>query len=426
MGGWTGNAIWLLTPSWSTDVAGDFLAADCAKVVANDAADEIIHDYSSLKSGLSYASEMTRGSTNGVGWMSLAPLEYRMTDHENVGVAEFNTVSYHGCRINPPTWPADKRITLREAFHFAACARRIGKLATAAKRRVMLAQMAASSCDAENPFLSSSPLMRQLSAEGGEEGFEISPSGGLIVPPADGASSSSTPTSATSHGGEGKDATAMIIDAWEALSCCDGLCGLPLGNAVKEGFDCTVSWLCCAVVFGGQIVAENAERRHPGRLTGRSNNDEDMGVNSPSKLRSSGAAVAVVGEEDVVVLPDDFDLRPAGFREHENAVVKHSLPMPVVLAALKNMAKDKSQLEGVEVELLYVIGMLEYTLERLRSKDVVSLALHRRKLGPIDDERGSISAGCFLNLRCGHNNQYSVDERERLMTLITRACGDQV
>ena len=80
----------------------------------------------------------------------------------------------------------------------------------------------------------------------------------------------------------------------------------------------------------------------------------------------------------------------------------------------------------VEVELLYVIGMLEYILERLRSKDVVSLALHRRKLGPIDDERGSISAGCFLNLRCGHNNQYSVDERERLMTLITRACGDQV
>lgn len=42
----------ILTPTWSTDVCHDFLAANCAKIVANDAADEIIHDYSSLKSGV--------------------------------------------------------------------------------------------------------------------------------------------------------------------------------------------------------------------------------------------------------------------------------------------------------------------------------------------------------------------------------------
>ena len=52
-GGWAGNAIRLAAPLWSTDVAGDFLAAKCPKIVANDAADEIIHDYSSLKSGVS-------------------------------------------------------------------------------------------------------------------------------------------------------------------------------------------------------------------------------------------------------------------------------------------------------------------------------------------------------------------------------------
>ena len=29
--------------------------------------------------------------------------------------------------------------------------------------------------------------------------------------------------------------------------------------------------------------------------------------------------------------------------------------------------------------------------------------------------------GCFLNLHCGHNNQYSVEERERLRELIEEA-----
>ena len=68
VGSWTGNAIRLLTfKSWNTDVVSDFLAAKCPKVVANDAADEIIHDYSSLKSGLSFASELTRGVSNGIG-----------------------------------------------------------------------------------------------------------------------------------------------------------------------------------------------------------------------------------------------------------------------------------------------------------------------------------------------------------------------
>ncbi|KAL7533203.1 hypothetical protein ACHAXR_005101, partial [Thalassiosira sp. AJA248-18] len=60
VGQWTGNAIRLLTPSWSTDVARDFLAAKCPKICANDCADEIIHDYSSLKAGLSFAGELTK------------------------------------------------------------------------------------------------------------------------------------------------------------------------------------------------------------------------------------------------------------------------------------------------------------------------------------------------------------------------------
>ena len=63
VGRWTGNAIRLLTPAWSTDVARDFLAARCPKIVAQDSADEIIHDYLSLKSGLAFGGELTKGQT---------------------------------------------------------------------------------------------------------------------------------------------------------------------------------------------------------------------------------------------------------------------------------------------------------------------------------------------------------------------------
>lgn len=88
VGGWSGYAIRALAPLWSTDVAGDFLAADCPKVVATDSADQIIADPSSLKSGIGFWKEVHRGasSTKGVGWMMDAPLQYRMADWENVCV----------------------------------------------------------------------------------------------------------------------------------------------------------------------------------------------------------------------------------------------------------------------------------------------------------------------------------------------------
>jgi hypothetical protein len=85
-GAWTGNAIRMLTPTWSTDVAGDFLAATCPKVVATDPADAIIADASSLKAGVALAREITKGATKGIGWCTETPIEYRMADWENVGV----------------------------------------------------------------------------------------------------------------------------------------------------------------------------------------------------------------------------------------------------------------------------------------------------------------------------------------------------
>jgi len=77
VGGWTGYAIRGLAPFWNTDVAGDFLAASCPKVVANDAADAIINDAASLKSGVALWKEIHRGvaTTKGIGWMTEAPLQ---------------------------------------------------------------------------------------------------------------------------------------------------------------------------------------------------------------------------------------------------------------------------------------------------------------------------------------------------------------
>ncbi len=86
-GSWTGPAIFALAPFWNLDVTGDFLSANCRKIVANDSADAIIADASSLKAGVSLSREICRGeSTAKLGWMTEAPLTYRMADWENVGV----------------------------------------------------------------------------------------------------------------------------------------------------------------------------------------------------------------------------------------------------------------------------------------------------------------------------------------------------
>jgi hypothetical protein len=289
VGSWTGNAIRLLTfKSWNTDVVGDFLAAKCPKVVANDAADEIIHDYSSLKSGLSFAAELTRGMTNGIGWMMSAPMEYRMADLENVSVADSSALTFTAFQVNPPTWPADKRITWKEAFHFAFCVKRIGKLATAAKKSIA----------------------NEDNANDEQEGIEVSFTDDSI-----------------GHSSLKNEAKAKRLDQselvvlWNTLSCCDGLCGRPLGQAVKDGFDCTVSWLCCAVIMGSQVVAKAADKRRQ-----QSNN-------------SAGAS----SESDLTIQSKDFDCRPVGYQHDESETMKHPIPLPNVLSFLKVCRRSRLQ-----------------------------------------------------------------------------------
>ena len=212
VGGWTGYAIRTLTLfSWSTDVAGDFLEAACPKVVANDAADAMISDEASLKSGIALWKEIHRGiaTTKGIAWQREVPLQYRMAEFDNVCVNDSRYVSGNFLQVRAPTWPSDRHVTVEEVFHFAACCKRIGKLATAKMRSIAQSQ-----------------------------GLEVD---------LQGAAGPSRP---------------LILEAWKYLSTCDGLTGSTLGFAVKRGFDATVAWLCACLVFGGQTLIESAEARN--------------------------------------------------------------------------------------------------------------------------------------------------------------------
>jgi len=109
-------------------------------------------------------------------------------------------------RLTPPVWPADKHVSLEEGFHFAACVKRIGKLASFEKKKYV-------ATDAEAAM-------------------------------------------------NGVECPSPIFQAWKYLGTCEGLCGAALGMSVRGGYDVTVAWLCCALTFGGQTVIEGMEHRH--------------------------------------------------------------------------------------------------------------------------------------------------------------------
>lgn len=300
--------------------------------------------------------------------MMEAPLEYRMSDWENVGVRgekndlqccfsasmkkknsliccclESQYVQSTTLRLQPPEWPADKQLALRECFHFAACARRIGKLATMEKRS------SRSRCNSSDD----------------DEGFELS-------------------SMAKSRGFTAGQPS--IISAWMALASVDGLTGAPLGFSVKNGLDWTLCWLCCTLVFGGQVLVRNAEAR-----------------NADNTSTSS-----------LAILPQDFDCRPEGYESTENEIMIHPKPIPEAIATLHKIIDDADPtLRSADHEIKYCLGVLEYIVGRLTSPQAVAAA--RQSLHFHDN------LGCFLELHCGHNNQYSSLERQRFRELLTEA-----
>merc|ERR1712194_159462 len=163
--------------------------------------------------------------------------------------------------------------------------------------------------------------------------------------------------------------------------------------------------------MGSQVLAERAEQRWDRTRPAATGSDED------------GHAV---------FLPDDFDLWPTGYQSDEDEALRRPLPIPVVLSSLRESMNDRATNE-VEAELHYVIGTLDYIVSRLTCKESCATALRQRRSpgrcgdsAPHAGGAGDLSTGLFLNLHCGHNNQYAAEERETLMALIRRLRGDPV
>jgi hypothetical protein len=281
VGSWTRFVIPLLTPFWDTNVAGDFTSARCKKVVAQDAADAIIHDSSSLKKGVATAQEFTKGRTKCLGTAGQVPLPYRMADYEDVGVLESRFARFPpSMRAKIPSWPTDKHIDITEAFHFAACARRIGKVATDIRKSKII--NSAKQCEFEDE----------------EEGIEIT-------------AVFSRDVENTVDSEHEDDA---ILHVWDNISLCDGLTGLCLGAAVKDGYDSTIDWLSGLCTLGCQRVALSAESRH--------------------NMKNATSAPIVVQDQDFNLLHCET---PLGIISDDV-----SLPLPSVIDALQAICNSCS------------------------------------------------------------------------------------
>lgn len=186
---------------------------------------------------------------------------------------------------------------------------------------------------------------------------------------------------------------------WTKLSCCDGLCGAPLGASVKEGMDVTISWLTSVLVFGSHVLADNAEKR--------------------LKKKAANTSIGLTNIDSGTFQIEDFDSRPDGHDEY--ALVAYAIPIPEVLSSLKDLVAENI-IPEVENELEYIIGCLTYIVSRLTSKEN-GIASTKYRFKPNNGEVDN-SGGCFLNLHCGHNNHYSTQERDQLMSIIRRCCDD--
>ena len=265
VGKWTANAIRLLAPFWNTDVAGNFLSSTCpCKIVATDTTDAIIADASSLKSGISVSIELSGHKSKDVCWMRDIPRDFRMAEWENVGIWDYMRHPSSPC--HGLVWPADKRISIEKAYVFAYSARRIGKVATAAKRGLLLS----TSSESVNS----------------SEGFEVSR---CLVAGTKPDVESHLVASILSE----REQVSILTELWYYVACCDGLCGCTLGHAVKGGLDETIIWLCNLLVFGGQHVASEAAKRNDG--INISVQDDDFGANYDYRVSDERVRMLSIG-----------------------------------------------------------------------------------------------------------------------------------
>ena len=470
VGSWTAPAIRSLTLFvWNTDVAGDYLAASCPKIVAQDAADAIIADEASLKTGIAIWKETCASTgatstttTNGVGWIRETPLRYRMAEFENSSVSDTSYCSQSrrlggigdGCggpsvvvNVTAPIWPTDKHVRLEEAFHFAACCKRIGKLATALKRKTM------------------PPTIPALGEGGGtaasDEGLD---------------SDSSLSVASCSTGNN----SLLLMQVWRYLATCDGLVGFPLGAAVKRGLDSTVAWLCATLVYGGQMLVLAAEKRMAahsssggvlvvqpaggvsieacdfGPRTSSNNNNMggEEGNENTAKQPQSPTPIPEVVERIERILVDnsgDTNLEQGkvlcwwrfwfGFNYHACNICLGSRSRRFLLSNsccflgfTLYMPPMTPLLPPVRHEVQFVMNVLRYIQTRLSSKAATEVALQEMAMTkptenmsvPMNNNGSSSSnnnnsIGCLIRLQCGHNAPFSSNEKAQLKELVQRA-----
>lgn len=160
--------------------------------------------------------------------------------------------------MTTPIWPKDRHFTVTEVFHFAACVRRIFKLASFANTNPTMNTK-------EGSFPSTNNASSSSSSEGIELCFSGDSNGDLTASIEENSNESyilASPLLPISKQTNYPPVSFFILDVWKILARCDGLYGLTLGSAVQGGgADNIVSWLCSAVVFGCQTLSFSVEKR---------------------------------------------------------------------------------------------------------------------------------------------------------------------
>lgn len=133
--------------------------------------------------------------------------------------------------------------------------------------------------------------------------------------------------------------------------------------------------------------------------------------------------------ESITVEDQDFEVYFPPTLTQDEADGVAPLPLPYVSQALRAVldscdviSNDENPIHIVKRELEYCIKMFQYIQDRISSKQSVLNAL---QVAHFEDTFEDFSTGRFLNLHCGHNNQYSLSERAELTTILSEAMGSE-
>mmetsp|Transcript_29154 Transcript_29154/g.64737 ORF Transcript_29154/g.64737 Transcript_29154/m.64737 type:complete len:940 (+) Transcript_29154:72-2891(+) len=306
LGPWAGYGLKYCT-LWNTNVAADYLACTCPKVILQDPDDEIIANLASLKNGV--AMRIVLGDTS---WKLISePWEYSYAmylgedmpnrDKEGELIAQANDMS----------------LPLSEAFvvHFYMCIALIGKRATLAKSpkkrrrqaespQVHTARRPTGAASESLPLPTHAEAADYASSNDNEEESDASsPGNGLVAEmigfhqsdPAD-EEGSAPPVSRRQQletfcdvslrkdsAGMSSLGMAPETKAWTAIARINGGSGHMLGQALGGGIEGVRAWICALLVWANNAAVDSAIPRGCTLL--------------PEALKDLDALVEQLGEE---------------------------------------------------------------------------------------------------------------------------------